>query len=222
MKKTLHVIIITSALIVPLFGTILASSPVAAAPTDAEIESACRDAGVPNERAPLDWCKGGFNEGESYCEVEDTSLSGYTTSNLRPHCLTGVQISKSGGISGGSLTTTGTIPANCADRGILGLPTWYRGVVDPANNCAVNTPSDTSGISTFIWKIVLNVIEMVVVLTAYIALGFILYGGFLFITGGSNPGSIEKGRKTLFNAVIGLVISLAAVAIVNLIFRIIP
>ena len=41
------------------------------------------------------------------------------------------------------------------------------------------------------------------------------------MTGGSVPGQIEKARKSILNAVIGLVIALGAIGITNLIFTII-
>lgn len=104
------------------------------------------------------------------------------------------------------------------DQGLLGMPPWYRGLTDA--DCNVLSPDAAGGIATFIWKIVLNVIEIGLFIAGYAALFFILYGGFLFLTGGSNPSQIEKARKSILNAVIGLVISISAIAIVKLIFGI--
>lgn len=109
---------------------------------------------------------------------------------------------------------------NC-ERTFLGMPPWYRGLVDPADpNCDIKPPEKVGGLSNFIWMIVLNVIEIGLFIVGYAALFFIIYGGFLFLTGGSNPSQTEKARKTLLNAVIGLVISISAIAVVKLIFGI--
>lgn len=109
----------------------------------------------------------------------------------------------------------------CESR-LLGIPPWFRGLTTGTPpNCAIQSPNDAGGLSTFIWRIVLNIIEMAVVIVAYIAVFFILYGGFQFIVGGSNPSMIEKGRKTILNAVIGLVIAMGAIGITNLVFSII-
>ncbi len=113
-----------------------------------------------------------------------------------------------------------TYAANCENR-VLGIPPWYRGLTDSANNCAIVSPDAVGGLSNFIWKIALNVIEMAIVLATYVAVFFILYGGFLYMTGGSSPGQLEKARKTILDAVIGLVICLGSIAIINLIFSII-
>ena len=110
---------------------------------------------------------------------------------------------------------------NCEPR-FLGIPPWYRGLTDSSNNCAILGPNDSDGIAGYITKIALNLIEAVIVIIAYIAVFNIIFGGFRFITNGSDPGAVEKARKSITNAVIGLVIALAAVAIVNFIFEIIP
>jgi hypothetical protein len=48
--------------------------------------------------------------------------------------------------------------------------------------------------------------------------GFILYGGFLLITGRGKPDEIASGQITIRNAVIGLVISFGAVVVVKYVF----
>lgn len=102
---------------------------------------------------------------------------------------------------------------------ILGIPPWYRGLTN--DECAITSPSDSGDLSGFIWRIVLNIIQIALVLIAYISGFFILYGGFLYMTSNGNPSQVEKAKKSIFNAVIGLVISLASVAITNFIFDIV-
>lgn len=117
----------------------------------------------------------------------------------------------------------------CA-KPILTFPVWYRGLVGDPPACNLKSPDSlntnpagqpSNGLSNFIWRIVLNVTEIALQLVGYIAVGFILYGGFQFLTSqGSAEGSV-KARKTILNAVIGLVISIASIAIVNLIVKVI-
>jgi len=107
------------------------------------------------------------------------------------------------------------------DDSVLGIPPWYRGLTN--SDCSIKSPSPTeNGLQIFIWTIVLNVIEMALVITAYIAVFFILYGGFQFIVGGSNPDAVSRARKTILNAVIGLIVAMSAIAINKFIFQIIP
>lgn len=118
--------------------------------------------------------------------------------------------------------------AKDCERSILGIPTWFRGLaVVKAGKCEIAGPGQTLSngksldLTGFIWRIALNIVDIGLSVVGIIAVFFILYGGFQFLTGGSNPGQVEKARKTILNAVIGLVISLGAVAIVNLVFGII-
>lgn len=111
--------------------------------------------------------------------------------------------------------------SECEGR-LLGIPPWYRGLTN--NNppkCDLLSPVEVGGLGNFIWRIVLNVIEMAIVAATYLTVFFILYGGFLFITGGNNPSQIERGRKAVLNAVIGLAICIGAIAFTNLAFSII-
>lgn len=124
-----------------------------------------------------------------------------------------------------AVTSPVTSPVSAADceRRILGIPPWYRGLTS-GDDCAITGPNsfeqDGQNLTNFISKIALNIIEIVLVLTAYISGGYILYGGFRFLTGGAMPEQVAKARKTILQAVIGLAISLGAVGIVNLIFGI--
>lgn len=113
------------------------------------------------------------------------------------------------------------VGAACEDR-VLGIPPWYRGLTN-GGDCALKSPNDLNpdGLSKYIWRIVLNVIEMAIVIIAYIAVFFILYGGFLYLTGGALPAQLERAKKTITNAIVGLVIAMAAIGINNLIFGII-
>jgi hypothetical protein len=109
--------------------------------------------------------------------------------------------------------TNVTIVTDNCNNGFLGFPAWYRGLTD--SSCNIETPSGENGLSNFIWHVVLNVIEMALVMVGYISAFFILYGGFQFVTSqGSSDGS-AKARTTIMNAVIGLVLSLMAAAIVG-------
>lgn len=102
------------------------------------------------------------------------------------------------------------------DRGFLGFPTWYKGISDGPPDCNIKVPDTGSdNLSNFIWAIVLNIIEIGLMACGYIALGFILYAGLLFIIAQGEPEKMAIARKTIINAAIGMVIAFASVALVN-------
>lgn len=105
------------------------------------------------------------------------------------------------------------------NQGFLGFPAWYRGLIKDAGTCDLKSPSDfgDNGLSTFIWIIALNVIDIGLMLVGYLSVGFIIYGGFLLMTGRGKPAEIAEGQMMIRNAVIGLAISFGSVAVVNFI-----
>ena len=111
--------------------------------------------------------------------------------------------------------------ATCNDKFLL-FPSWCRGLetVEDKDTKYLTVKSPTSDeMSKFIWTIVLNIIEIGLVLVGYIAIFFILYGGFQYMISQGTPDGAIKGRTTILNAIIGLVISIASVAVVNFVVK---
>lgn len=122
-------------------------------------------------------------------------------------------------VGGVTFTTLTPQTASAACNGnILTIPPWYKGLQDETDCKKLIGPDDPKigGLSNYIWKIILNIIEIMLHLVGYLCVGFIIYGGFIFMTAGGSDGA-AKGRTTLLNAIIGLAISIASIAIVNLI-----
>lgn len=59
-------------------------------------------------------------------------------------------------------------------------------------------------------EIVVSVINWILGILALIAVVLVIYGGFLWMTASGNPDRVDKAKKILIAAVIGLVIILAA------------
>lgn len=71
--------------------------------------------------------------------------------------------------------------------------------------------ADSASVGDFIIK----VITILLVLSGVIAVLFVVIGGFQYVTSGGNEESAKKGKKTLTNAVIGIVVVVLAYAIIN-------
>jgi len=119
-----------------------------------------------------------------------------------------------GGVAFTVATPQAAFAADCEAR-FLTFPTWYKGLTD--DSCNIKDPASfgNNGLSVFIWKIVLNVIEMMLQLVGYISVSYIIFGGFKYMYSAGSSDGAAKARQTILNAVIGLVISIFSVAIVN-------
>lgn len=107
----------------------------------------------------------------------------------------------------------GREPGERVCGGILTLPPWYRGLTD--DNCNILSPTEVGGLSPFIWTIALNVIEMLMQVVGYITIGFLIFGGFKYMTAQGEASKVVQAKDTIRNALIGLIIAIFSVAIVN-------
>jgi threonine/homoserine/homoserine lactone efflux protein len=76
-------------------------------------------------------------------------------------------------------------------------------------------------LSAFIWTIVLNVSHDLFVLIGFCAVGYLIFGGYMYMLSRGRPEGVTKGKKIITNAIIGLIISILAVSIINFIVWII-
>ena len=88
------------------------------------------------------------------------------------------------------------------------FPKWYQGLPGTCANPQIRQLND-------FWVIVLNFIEILLQVVAYVAAGFLAWGGFKYIKSEGDPGKISEAKMAIINAIIGLVIALASVAIVD-------
>ena len=84
---------------------------------------------------------------------------------------------------------------NCTQ--FLGMNSW---------NCGLLDWNIEGNIKENIQKIILNVGDAGVTIVGYVALGFIIYGGYLYMISSGDAGKIASGKKTITRAIIGLLI----------------
>ncbi len=117
-----------------------------------------------------------------------------------------------------SVSAANPKPKACTST-FLTFPAWYDGLLD--GDCKIASPSTLDpkgdGLAKFIFRIALNIIEIVLQVIAYIAAGYIIYGGFKYLTSTGSPDRVTAGRKIITNALVGLLISFMSIAIVNLV-----
>lgn len=128
-------------------------------------------------------------------------------------------------VVGGFLTAMVPANASAADFGkgscgapeFLGFRPWYRDLCtgDTRGTDEVIQPENEDETVTFIWTVILNILYDIFLAVGYLALGFVIYGGFLYIMAQGDPGRAAKGQKTLTSAIIGTILAMAATVIVN-------
>lgn len=105
----------------------------------------------------------------------------------------------------------------------FGIPTWYKylpGQIDPASNKCQPLmdfdPEDTDKLYSFL-GIGIAAIEILLFFAGIIAVGFIIYGGFRYLTSQGEAENTRAAKDTIINALIGLVIAMLATTIVRFI-----
>ncbi len=105
---------------------------------------------------------------------------------------------------------------SCGAPVFLGFKPWYADLCDgDTRDSEIVHPDGEEKTVQFIWTVVLNILFDVFLAVGYLAMGFIMYGGFLYITAQGDPGRALKGQKTLTSAVIGTILTMSATVIVN-------
>ncbi len=90
---------------------------------------------------------------------------------------------------------------------ILSIAFIALSIVNPA---FAQTATTTSGSVTQIVSFIQSVVQVLITLAGTIAVGFFAWGGIGYITSSGNPDNLEKSKKTILYAAIGLAVVLGA------------
>ena len=81
---------------------------------------------------------------------------------------------------------------------------WYYYLPCPNGEPAITQLSD-------LWLIVFALVDDAVSVAAFVAVGFIIWGGFTYITSQGNAGAVSKALSTIISAIIGLAIAIFSI-----------
>ena len=85
------------------------------------------------------------------------------------------------------------VSAACSDAGVLGITPWYRGLQkEVQGSCQIKSPANGE-VGKFVTTIVLNVLQAGFTIAAYVAIFFIIKGGFLYIVSAGSSQGMEDG-----------------------------
>ncbi len=105
--------------------------------------------------------------------------------------------------------------AACGGGNFFGFPTWHKyldGTTTTVDGVDVCTPK-LSGIND-VWSIGLALIEILLRVAILAAIVYVMLGGFKYVTARGNADKLENAKTSIIDAMIGLVIAIAATAVV--------
>lgn len=112
-----------------------------------------------------------------------------------------------------SLTTSLTTNSAFADDQNTECPNTFLGM--KPWDCGLKSWDIEGNIKKNIFKIIENIGEDGVTIVGYVALGFIIWGGYLYMMSSGDPGKAMSAKKTITRAIIGLLIVASAKIIFN-------
>ena len=116
----------------------------------------------------------------------------------------------------------GSSGSSCGSVTFFGLDPWYSALTCNASGEIDQSNFQGSTLTTStIPKIIGVVVKDALFLAGFVAVGFVMYGGFLMVTSSGNPTAVVKAKKTISNALIGLVISILATAIATAVMNVV-
>lgn len=116
------------------------------------------------------------------------------------------------GIIAAISTTSNLISSNSVSaRGFGSCDPTFAGLVPW--DCQVGEMTNEDALVSNIATIATNILTDLTVIAAYLILGYVIYGGYLYMFSSGDPAKAMAGKKTLTQAFIGLAIVLSAYTI---------
>jgi len=106
------------------------------------------------------------------------------------------------------------VPAKCSN-GFFGLPPWYKYLkLDPGTCEVIDFTLLGTGSNSGLLLIALAIIDLLLRLAGIVAVAFVIWGGFDYITSQAEPDKLAQARHKIINALIGLGLAIMATSIV--------
>ena len=107
----------------------------------------------------------------------------------------------------------------------MGLRAWYDGLLKTKSDgsfvikdgaCQVISPKELgngdeeAGMRQFVWTAAMNVVSMIFGIVGYLAIGFVMWGGFQYILAQGDVTKTVRAKKTVMNSIVGLALVMTA------------
>lgn len=106
----------------------------------------------------------------------------------------------------------------CQPKGsFFGLPTWYKYLKGIPDATAQQRCLPQITAINDVWLIAAAAVELLLRVAVLVSIGFVVWGGVTYILSQGEPDKTKQARETIFNALIGVVISVAATTVISFI-----
>lgn len=109
-----------------------------------------------------------------------------------------------------AITNFAQAAGNCK-QSFFGLPVWYK-YLEGADKCEPKLTALND-----LWLVALAGAEILLRLAVLVAIAYVLIGGLKYITSRANPEKTNSAKNTVADGMIGLIIAIAATAVVSFI-----
>jgi hypothetical protein len=111
-------------------------------------------------------------------------------------------------------------------KSFLTFPAWNRGLkcekktITNDQGKVVSTvvstkvPYEENGIPTFVWTVVLNCLDILLRVAGILAVVFLMYNGFQYLTSSGSADKISKAKTGMWQSIVGLLIAASASTII--------
>ena len=113
------------------------------------------------------------------------------------------------------LNSLQTVAITCSKPALFGVPSWYSYLDLQANNLTKTCDIVNFSVPGSFINIGLALLDMALHLAGLVAVGFVIYGGIQMIMSRGEADKSAQARETVINALVGLAITLIAVALVG-------
>jgi hypothetical protein len=106
--------------------------------------------------------------------------------------------------------------SNPCARSFLGLETWFNYLPTSSfntSNCTIQS-FDALGSHSGFLLIGLAILDDLIRVAALVAVGYVIFGGILYVTSQGSPDQTKRAQQTIINALIGVVVAMLAASIV--------
>ncbi len=96
----------------------------------------------------------------------------------------------------------------------------HDGMIGFCNTAGFSCGSGLSG-STTLTQLIANAVRIMLTIAGGVAVVFVIIGGYQYMTSAGNEEQAVKGKKTLINAIIGIIVIVLSYVIINVIVNLV-